>query len=569
MGIKTYIYRTEYANYQTRLVTSNGGHPIPYNSEVVVEFPKEMNDATIEFYLEQLNKGTPDFLNLGLRRYVFVCGEWIAVESYQSYQQSPTQGDAFSLKVQQWLDGKISQRGEDVVPIISSTISTTSLPSYLDKDEHDNTTGTFKLRNTQAEESNSFPLVYSTISTSSSSSMRTAIDERLNSLIRSSQAAISSTLLPLPVSDGPHPERIEEILASLIRSYQGQITAFTMEDDSNHTMMSEARENQSGIAAYNEPSRAVDIPDVESEVQTIQEETSTEMTRFGAKAKHLKELVITEEPSHPMIINQLRNVRQKWFQEEVKRIVESHRAKIQISAGEYAIDFDTMQEEVEERTPGLYKAVHKAKKKRAFPISVGDLDREDTRSTEQYSKDCKSLASQICQRALKELQQGASADKIVVLFSRGEKGQPSEKVVKSRANHTVAVGSSIEGHYDLELRQWHQKRNYFFRPTPDYNQQQPLGRKAILDEVTQLTSVHEAEERSAKRRKLLFKNQRPRFSFDVDLYLDGKQEQFSPQQIAEIWGHKKFLGKPDSFHLKRLKSLIEEAHEEKEHVFQP
>lgn len=188
MGIKTYIYRTEYANYQTRLVTSNGGHPIPYNSEIVVEFPNDMKDAAIEFSLEQLNKGTPDSLNLGLRRYVFVCGERIPVESYQSYRQSPSQGDAFSLKVQQWLDGQISQMGEDIVPIISSTISsTTSLTSYLDKDEHDNTTGTFKLRNTQAEESNSFPLVYLTTNTSSSSSKPTAIDERLSSLIRSSQ----------------------------------------------------------------------------------------------------------------------------------------------------------------------------------------------------------------------------------------------------------------------------------------------------------------------------------------------------------------------------------------------
>lgn len=198
-----------------------------------------------------------------------------------------------------------------------------------------------------------------------------------------------------------------------------------------------------------------------------------------------------------------------------------------------------------------------------------DLDREDARTTEQYSKDCKSLASQICQRALKELQQEADADKIVVLFSRGEKGQPSEKVIKPRANYAVGVGSSIEGKYDLEVRRWHQKRDYFFRPTPDYNQKQPTGRKAILDDATQSTSVQGAEERPAKRRKLYLKNQRPRFSFDVDLYLDGKQEQFSSQQIAEIWGHKKFLGKPDSFHLTRLKSLVEETNEEKEFVFRP
>lgn len=661
MGIKTYIYRREAADSPTRLVTSSGGYSIPSNSEVVVVFPNGLSDVEAESFLEKLNKGTSDYPDIGLSRYVIVCGERIPVEMYHSYRQSPSPSKTFSLQVQRWLDGQISQNGEPFLPINSRIGSgqltiqrQTQYLSLIDaKDklhagvrfetskvkceleswiahspqinepvkllewvdqwinknyseekiydilveklfkgasasthkcveaelegllqqlrsvterciiylkrrlnahflaferaEHlsvildeENNTGAFNLVENQTEELFSFLLLSSTSTTTSSGHNRAGIDDRLGSLITMSHTAISS--------------------------------AFSEIGNDSNNIISEDQEHRTRKPDYREQLPSLDKNntqeniEAESEVQLEHEIKETEITRFGARAKHLVELDIREEPSNPMMINQLRNVRQKWFKDEVTRIVEHHRSKMATLGGEYAIDFDTMQEEVEERTFGLNKAVHKAKKKRAFPATEVDLDRKDTRSAEQYSKDCKNLASQICQRALKELQQGTEAAKIVLLFSRGEKAQPSEKVVKPRAKNNLGVGGSIEGKYDLHITQSQQTRNYFFQPDSLRNQKQRTGRKAILDDAI---LVQGDAKRSSKRRKIHPEDEQLMFSFDVTLYLEGKWKHFSAKQIEEIWGHKKFLGKPDSFHLKRLKRLCEDTQEEKELNFKP
>ncbi|WP_148263482.1 hypothetical protein [Legionella drancourtii] len=246
MGKRTYIYHKETANGQTTLVTSNGGHPIPSDSEVVMEFPGSLSDTEIESRLKKISNGERGYHTMGLKRYVLIGGEKISVKIAQSYRENPSQGKPFSLQVQQWLEGKISQTGEKIMPTSSAP-----QPAYL--------------------------------------------------------AQPMDTIPPFTASTGPKQ-----------------------------------------------------------------------------------------------------------------------------SKGEYVIDFNAMQEEIETKVAGLSKALHKAKKKRAFPTTAADLDREDTRNAEEYSNDCKSLATQICQRALQELQKGPGADKILILFPRGEKGQPDGKIVQKK-----------------------------------------------------------------------------------------------------------------------------------------
>ena len=355
MGKRTYIYHKETANGQTTLVTSNGGHPIPSNSEVVVEFPGSLSDTEIESRLKKISNGERGYHTMGLKRYVLIGGEKISVKIAQSYRENPSQSKPFSLQVQQWLEGKISQTGEKIMPTSSAP-----QPAYL------------------AQPMDTIPPFTASTGPEQSQEINQQIDCQ-----QTAEHLVPSTNQQTPCSEQPIELRQQE-------------------------------------------------DDTECESETKVRPGQEEMTRFGAKATRLLELDIAEDPSKPMIINQQRNVRQKWFKDTVTRIVAKFQSAIAASKGEYVIDFNAMQEEIEKKVAGLSKALHKAKKKRAFPTTAADLDREDTRSAEEYSNDCKSLATQICQRALQELQKGPGADKILILFPRGEKGQPDGKIVQKK-----------------------------------------------------------------------------------------------------------------------------------------
>ncbi len=128
---RTYIYKKDKTDSQTRLVTSIGGHEIPSNCEVLIVFSNKVTDADIEHKMEKLREGGRGNFG-GSNRFVLVCGQPIRVKIRQSYlyQEKPTVGD-LPPEVMRWLNGEISQTGEEIARAAQPTRAMPPHPVFI------------------------------------------------------------------------------------------------------------------------------------------------------------------------------------------------------------------------------------------------------------------------------------------------------------------------------------------------------------------------------------------------------------------------------------------------------